>query len=155
MASVRVKGQEKLARVARLMEHHGQARTIRRRMGKDIRSASDVITGEQRSALATGLPKRGGAATTITGQARLSTRISLASAKSTGVTIVDSWKGHNMPAIDQGTLRHPLWGNRRFWFITSIRPGLLSRPVERNRRRVQVAIIRTLDALADEIARGI
>ena len=155
MTSVHVRGQEKLTRVARLLEHHGRARTIRRRMGKDIRSGSEVITREQRSALTTGLPKRGGAATTITGQAKLSTRISLATSRSTGVTIVDSWKGHNVPAIDQGSLRHPLWGNRRHWFNTSIRPGLLSRPVERNRRRVQIAIIRTLDALAEEIARGI
>lgn len=151
---IRVTGEAKLARVVDLLAEHGSRRTIARRLSKTIRDQSDHITKEQRAALAAGLPHRGGLAATVAGEGKFSIRTSLAG-RSAGVTIVDSWKGHDMKAIDRGLIRHPFWGR---WskggnHAQAIPPEMLTKPVMRNQLRLKFAIGRTLDTLAEEIAR--
>lgn len=145
-------GQRKLKAIARQLEEKGNSRAIKRRLAKGIRDGAEPITREQRESLAAGLPKRGGAAVEISTESRLSTRTSYAAAT---VTITDSWPGHSMRAINAGSLRHPLFGDRRYWFDTTIIAGLLSDPVYRNKTAVVLAIVAEMDRLAEEIARGI
>lgn len=151
----RVTGQRQLDDLARTLVSHAERRTITNRARRAIRGEAGVITRDQRESLAAGLPKRGGAAATITAEAKLSVRTALSTSRSTAVDIVDSWKGHDMRAIDLGTLRHPLWGNRGHWFNTSIRPLMLTKPVLRHRYSIRRAIARELDLLAEEIAKEV
>lgn len=151
----RVTGEAKLAHVAEVLAGHAAKKTIQRRLSRTIRDQSDHITKEQRAALAAGLPHRGGLAATVAGEGKFSIRTTLAG-RSAGVTIVDSWKGHDMKAIDSGVIRHPFWGR---WFkgqgrhAQAIKPEMLTQPVMRNQLRLKFAINRTLDALAAEIAK--
>jgi hypothetical protein len=149
----RVTGEEQLDRVARALVGHVASRSITRRVGDVFRDEGDDITRSQREALARGLPKRGGAAATVSSEARLTVRPALSSGTSTAVDIVDSWPGHNMETINDGSLWHPLYGNRRHMYNTSVRPGILTKPVLEGRRPISRAIGRSLDVLAEEIAR--
>ena len=154
MVSVHITGEQKLARVARVLEGHAAKKTIQRRLSKTIRDQSDHITKEQRAALAAGLPHRGGLAATVAGEGKFTIRTTLAG-KTATVTIIDSWKGHDMKSIDRGRIRHPFWGR---WVeggrhTQRIKPDMLTQPVMRNQRKLRFGIVRTLDALAAEIAK--
>ena len=153
MPSVQVRGAEKLTRLADVLASHGEGKSIRRRLSKTIRDESDHITKEQRTNLAARLPHRGGLAAEASTAGRFTIRTTLAG-KSAGVTITDSWKGHDMRAIDAGLIRHPVFGR----WLRGQRPqrvpaDLLTRPVIRNQLRLRFAIVRSLDALAAEIAK--
>jgi hypothetical protein len=148
----RVTGTEKLTRLAVVLADHADGKALKNKLRKGIRAETGAITKDQRASLAAGLPKRGGAAATISGESKLSTRTGLAG-RGVSVDIVDSWKGHNMPAIDAGTLRHPLYGNRGHWYTTRIKRNLLTRPFLKHRRGIERRIIVGLDELAAEIAR--
>ncbi len=49
-------------------------------------------------------------------------------------------------SINAGRIRHPLFGNRRRWYTTQVRPGFVDRPVDRNWDRV-------VDESADAVGR--
>jgi hypothetical protein len=111
------------------------------------------ITKEQRRGIAEGLPHHGGLAGEVAGEGRFTIRTALAGS-SPNVTIVDSWRGHDMRAIDAGSIRHPVWGRWvRGLAPQRVTPGLLTKPVMRNQLRLRFAIGRDLDQLAREIAK--
>lgn len=153
MVSVQVRGKEQLTNLAAVLEAHGAGKSIRRALGRTIRDESAHITREQRSNLAQHLPHRGGLAAAVSGGGTFSIRTRF-SGSSTGVTIVDSWKGHNMKAIDAGLIRHPVFGR---WIAGQapqpVKPDLLGAPVREHKLPLQLAIIRSLNVLAEKIAR--
>lgn len=53
--------------------------------------------------------------------------------------------------VNRGQLRHPLYGNRKHWYATTVRRGFVDDPVEDARKRV---IRKSIDA-RDKVARMI
>lgn len=147
---LQVKGAEQLDQIARVLATKGNSAALKRRMSKSFKPAADRIKRDQQSNLASRLPKSGGAAATIAAETRIGIRTSTARAT---VDIVDSWKGHDLQAIDQGTLRHPLYGNRSHWYTTRIPALLLTRPFLRHRRTATLYLFAEMNRLAEEIAR--
>lgn len=145
-----VKGAEQLDQIARVLTAKGNPPALKRRMTKSFKQGAEPIKRDQLANLASRLPKSGGAAATIGGETRIGIRTSTAR---TTVDIVDSWKGHDMQAIDQGTLRHPLFGHRRHWYNTRIPRLLLTKPFLRHRRTVALHLLAEMNRLAEEIAR--
>ena len=153
MASISVRGAEDLTKVAAVLSKHAEGKSITRLLRRDIRDQSDHITREQRANLAARMPHRGGLAAALSTQGKFSVSTRLAG-RSVGVTIVDSWKGHDMRAVEAGLIRHPYWGR----WVRGNRPqtvprGTLSEPVDRSKVPLQFAIVRSLNVLAEEIAR--
>lgn len=146
----KVIGARQLDTVARVLTEKGNSAALKRRMTKALNSTADPLKRDQLQSLASGLPKRGGASAQVSSETRITVQTSYVRGT---VTLVDRWPGHDMTAIDRGSLRHPLYGNREHWFDTAIPPGLLSVPFARNKRRVQVAMVREMNVLAQEIAR--
>lgn len=60
----------------------------------------------------------------------------------------------DVPTLNRGTLRHPVFGHRGFWVDQRVRRGFVDRPADRLgpevRRQMQVVI----DQVADKITRG-
>lgn len=152
MPSLEVRGKEQLTRVADVLSGHAEAKTIRRRVSKVIRGEADGITRDQRAGLAAKMPHHGGLAGALSSEGRFSVRTALAG-RGVGVTIVDSWKGHDIKAIDEGSVRHPLYGNRRYWFTQRVPARVLTNAFMKRRVRVLAGMVRQLDVLAEEIAR--
>ena len=54
---------------------------------------------------------------------------------------------HNLAAINSGTLRHPLFGNRDYWYDTPVKPGFFTRPCQLTapgiRAGCEIAVART------------
>ena len=73
----------------------------------------------RRYAIASGMPKRGGLAERVRSQGRVSVLINLRS----GVRIqLANRGGMYMGAFEDGTVRHPVYGNRKAWVAQTV-PG--------------------------------
>ena len=51
----------------------------------------------------------------------------------------------NLKALDRGELRHPLFGNRKHWYVQRVSPGWFSRPVDRNVEGVRTELLKAID----------
>lgn len=72
-----------------------------------------------------------------------------------GLTVQATAKGNPRPrritAIDAGTLRHPLWGNRRHWYAQRVRAGFFTEPAENSRDAVRAELEKVLHDVAEKI----
>lgn len=57
-------------------------------------------------------------------------------------------------AVDMGTLRHPLYGNRGHWFDTRVPPGFVSQPFEAARGPITDEVDEVLNGIVDRIEKG-
>lgn len=64
-------------------------------------------------------------------------------------------KNRDIASLNRGRLRHPLWGNRKFWYNTRARRGWWEIPLVRDAPEVRRELERTLDDLAKKIARRV
>lgn len=150
---LRVTGTEQLTRVSKALVGAAEGKKVLRVLRKGIRDEMDPITRDQKQGLAARLPHRGGLAATVAGEGR--TRVTTAlSGRSVGVTLIDSWKGHDMKAIDAGEIRHPVFGRwLRGQHAQQVPAGILTKPVLKHQRGIRRNIITGLDVLAAEIAK--
>src|SRR5690242_8932474 len=80
---------------------------------REIREiAKPAVDAVRKSALES-LPKRGGLNEWVA-EATIKTSI-LTGSRSAGVSIRARKTGHDLPAINAGTARHPVFGNRNAW----------------------------------------
>jgi hypothetical protein len=74
------------------------------------------------------------------------------------VRIVASAKGRHknrdVRALDKGTLRHPLWGNREFWYAQKIRSGFWSEPMRDGKARVRAEVMDVIRTVNRRIVGG-
>lgn len=166
---VRVEGTQQLDRIARVLTEKGNSKALKRRMSKAFKKAAEPITRDQVKNLAEKLPKRGGAAETISAGTRTTVRTNWAAAT---VTISDTWPGHDIKAIERGILRHPTFEHRISlfgpsaahggavvgrrsgeWHVTKVPVGILEEPFVAHKPEVVAELAKEMDVLAEEIAR--
>ncbi len=72
-----------------------------------------------------------------------------------GLRITAAAAGNPRPrrvtALNQGTLRHPLWGNRKYWFAQKVTPRFFDQPLEGQRDQVRAELEKTLAEVAAKI----
>jgi hypothetical protein len=102
------------------------------------------------SALAT-LPRRGGLGRVVA-EVPMSTRWQLEQ-NAVGFTLT-AMSGHDIAAMDQGRLRHPLFGVRSHWFSQVVPPGWWSRPTEALEPAVRDAVESAVDRTRDRVVNG-
>lgn len=150
---LRVTGTEQLSRVSDALVGAAEGKKVLRVLRKGIRDEIDPITRDQKQGLADHLPHRGGLAATVASEG--TTRVTTAlSGRSVGITLIDSWKGHDMKAIDAGSIRHPVFGRwLRGQSAQRVPAGILTKPVLKHQRGIRRNIITGLDTLAAELAK--
>lgn len=92
--------------------------------------AKPAIDAVRKSALGT-LPK-GGKPVPLNqwvADATIKTSI-LTGPRSAGVAIRARKTGHDLPAIDKGVARHPVYGSRKAWSNTYVAPGFFTKPLD-------------------------
>lgn len=74
------------------------------------------------------------------------------------VTIVASAKGlrdnRRIRPLDKGILRHPLFGDREWWYTTRVRPGFWSRPMRAGVTPVRRELIKVMSDVKAKITKG-
>ena len=88
-------------------------------MRRDLRALAKPVGDKIVEAIAGAMPKRGGLAERVRSQGRVSVLINLRS----GVRIqLANRGGMYMGAFEDGTIRHPVYGNRKAWVAQQV-PG--------------------------------
>jgi hypothetical protein len=88
---------------------------------------------------------------------KVATRVT-STASGVKATVKTSARGQrenrDVRAIDAGRLRHPLFGRRKHWYTTTVKPRFVSDPMDLMVRRVSDGAQQAANEVADEILRG-
>jgi hypothetical protein len=98
------------------------------------------------------LPK-GGGLNEWAAASKITVRNSLTGAR-VGTRIVVGKRKHDISDLDKGSLRHPVYGNRKKWVSQSIAEGVFSKPLEHKAPEMQAALLAVMELTARQIERG-
>src|SRR4051812_10286733 len=110
MANLEITGADKFARVARELKKVGD-KELAKELYKALNSATKPMRANAKKSAAANLPKAGGLNKRVS-RSRLSTRRK--TGKNPGVKIVATGMSQ-LSMMDQGRVRHPVYGNRGRW----------------------------------------
>jgi len=84
---------------------------------------------------------------------KIATRVSGGSTIRASVNVSAKGKIENrdVPTLNRGRLRHPLFGRRKHWYTTAVRPGFVSDPIDRLAKRVGDGAEKAANDVADSI----
>jgi hypothetical protein len=54
-------------------------------------------------------------------------------------------------AVDRGRLRHPLFGNRKLWYTTKVKPGFASGALEETQDQIADAVGDAIDTVISKV----
>jgi hypothetical protein len=153
----RIEGAEQLALVGRAVRSLGADRKIVNEMTKEIRRAVPPIRSAVKQNAIAYLPKRGGLNRWVA-RGRITANVRR-SANNAGVTIVDGKnslkKRTDMRAINAGTTRAPLFGDRSNWYSHAVRPGFFDDAItQEGADAFREAVIIAVDRAAGRILGG-
>jgi hypothetical protein len=148
-----VVGAECLLRASRAMKWAGDGgKGARSEMLRTIRLETKPLRqGLKGSALST-LPKRGGL-NKLVAASSITTRIRTG-ARTAGVVIYA--KGRNLRDVattDEGTVRHPVFGNKKAWVSQPVDAGWWTKPLEAFGPTAQKALAKAMERIANDIVR--
>lgn len=146
---IEVRGAEQLAAVSRRLRAAGtQGKGLRKELLAAIQRSTKQTKQDVADNWRQNAPHRGGLSER---PLRLVTR-TRAGGQQVGVRIVSSSRdGYNLGSFDRGVVRHPVWGNKKAWAVTKIRPGLITEPQEASAPDVREQIVRAIDAINRQI----
>jgi hypothetical protein len=149
---LRVTGTEKLAETGKALRQAGlQGKGLRRELYKSVNRATKPLKQEAKAEARKVLPKRG-KLNQLVSRSNLSTKTKLTGSQ-VGVKITAK-KTEHIDRIDQGSVRHPLFGNRRHWYGQKVREGWFTRPMERGATRTGREILKAVDKTIKQIEKG-
>lgn len=152
--TVRVDGVDQFGAVARRLKDAG-ARDLRRELYRGLNRAVKPMKEAVRSSVGDYMPS--GYTPILEANLKLGSS-NRAGGRNPGIRITGRAKGRPRPrrvgALEAGVLRHPLFGNRGYWYATSVRPGFFGEPLKRDAPEARVQIKLVLDELAEKIAHG-
>ena len=154
VAEVRITGAEQLRALGRDLKAAGEeGKGLRRKMLAGMRAAGRPLAEKVKESARDNLPKRGGL-NEWAAASRVTVRNSL-TGKSVGTRIVVGKRKHDISDMDAGSLRHPVYGNRKKWVGQSIAEGAFSKPLEHSAPEIQAALLAVMEMTARQIERGI
>ncbi len=149
--TVRTSGELKLARVGAAIKASGD-KDLERALDRGMRRSAKPLKAAARYGARRRLPTRGGLAERVA-ESKFGVRVT-SSGKRTGVRVVGR-SGYDLQGLDEGLVRHPVFGNRKRWVSETVRPGWFSDAEEGKAPEVRDNIDHALDELGRELeARG-
>lgn len=150
MIDVKVRGAEQLEQVGRVLRHG--SKDLRRDLYRGINAATKPIRTRMLAGLPAYLPSSGGLAAAVRTDTKITTK-RRASGRSAGVRI-QARSNRDIRALNRGRLRHPLFGNRRFWYTQRVRPGWFDGPAEAGAPVARVHLVALMNDIVQRIARA-
>ena len=140
-----IEGADQLRDVGKRLKAAGEGgKQLRRDLLREIRKVSSgPALDELKSAALRRLPSRGGLAGVAAKNLKVAARTKL-SGSQVGVTVVASVKDMDLPKIEQGKLRHPVYG-RGAWVNQKIPAGIFGDAVEEVRDDLATAVLKVAD----------
>lgn len=131
----------------------GADKVIQRSVSKALREVGKPMAAEVIREGADSLPHAGGLSVLIAdGADSASVSLSLRG-KVTSVSLTLRSGKHDLRSMNNGVLRHPVFGNKNAWVSQSIRENVFTEAFDKHRDEAVKAMEQALRAAADEIAR--
>lgn len=121
---------------------------LKRELSKRIRQATEPLKAEIAASALAKLPKAGGLAQLIA-ESKTTTTVTLAGNK-TGVRL-RTRSPRSIKTIDQGKVRHPVYGNRKVWVDEDVKPDFWTEPVEKSKPEITAAVNTAVHSVLEEI----
>jgi hypothetical protein len=136
---------EQLTRLAAVLR--ATPKIEQRELRKSMRRAARPLLRTARQGALQILPYRGGLAERVAA-GKFTSQVSF-SGDRTGIQITAAdRRGADVNRMDDGSVRHPVYGNRRRWVTQAIRPGWFSEPLLLDAPKVRDEIEKALDTTA-------
>lgn len=148
-----VLGAEQLERLSRRLRDAGD-RELRKQLLAGIRRTNKPTIDRIRESAGSGeyLPQSGGFAALVAAS-KFGTRTRLTT-KEVGVEIKGTGRSvRGIRALNDGRLRHPLFGNRSHWYQQAVRPGWFSDPIKKDLPQIRDGIQQAMNAIAEQLTR--
>ena len=152
--SIRTTGGEHLASLRQVLRETGN-KGLGKQMGRALRRATVPLGKAVRAEVPKAVPS--GYAPLLSKSLRFRTAV-----RSQRDTARVEWQVHavgkqekrDLPSLNRGTLRHPLFGNRHHWYAQKVRRGVVDRPADRLMPDVRREMDAVIDSVAAQITRG-
>jgi hypothetical protein len=141
---VRVQGASELSQLAGRL--NGTDKKLKTELTGSLRRIAKQLVPKIVDAAEEKFPAAGGMNDFIH-HAKIGVRIQT-SGKSAGLFIRAERQGHDIFSLNQGSLRHPLFGNRDAWFEQSIPPGFFTETIEQHREEITDELLTAMRAFA-------
>lgn len=146
---VRIVGAQQLEQLARQLKEMGGAE-LRRGLFRGIERAMKPVKAAVRESALSSLPKKGGLNQRVA-RAKLSTKKRTAG-RDVAIRLVAS--GGDLRRIDEGKVRHPVFGHRKVWVTEAVEPGWFSHPTEKAAPAARDEILAVFEDIREQIRRG-
>jgi hypothetical protein len=144
VADFEIRGVEQLAALSKRLKAIGD-KELTREFSRSVTAAMKPLMQELRSSARSTLPSSGGLADKV---AR--SKIRTVRRASSGVRVTAN-NPYGIKQMDEGRVRHPVFGNRSNWAVQSVRPGWWTRPTEKVGPEVRQALQEAMEAIARKV----
>lgn len=141
-----VRGAEQLSALAKRFREAGR-KDLTSELYRGINRATKPLKAEVKAKLPEYMPA--GYVRVLQPKLKLTTS-KRTSAKAPGV-IIRARANNRLDRLDAGELRHPLFGIKRYWFDTNIKPGFFSETLMDNADEVKHELQKAMDDVAKKI----
>lgn len=138
---------DELQAISRRLMEAGQVK-LYRQLAIDIKVACEPVKGAIKSSALANLPHSGGLNQWVAASRVINTLIR--STYTAGVSVRVSLKGHDIRDLDSGSIRKPVFGNRKVWRPQEITSGFASTPLKALRPAVVAACMTAARTTAAE-----
>lgn len=140
---ITIVGANELDAVAKRLKAQGESgKGLRKELLKGLREGAKPLKVAVRDSAESVLPHR--IAVTVKKGVSIRTR---ATGRQAGVRVIAK-QGRG---LDDGRLRHPLFGNRKRWYQQDIEPGWFTKPLEEHAPAVRVELLRVINHIARKV----
>jgi hypothetical protein len=148
MGAITMRGTEQLTSLAQRFREAANS-GLRDELRKTLSTMGPGIIDSVRNSARTTLPRRGGLAALIADRSVFTAPVVTTP---TEVRLsVTARSEVNIKLLDDGTVRHPLFGNRQHWYTEAVRPGWFTRPLQGLGPKVAEELNQTLETVARKI----
>lgn len=150
---VRITGGKDLYSVSQALKKLGD-QGLGKQMAKGLQNASKHLRPAIRASAQTLMPHAGGYAATLSKSLKF--RQSVQTSRTTARVLFrvhadGRRERRDVPSLNRGRLRKPLYGNRNRWYDQRVRPGFVDRPVDRLAPFIAKEMQSVVDYVADQI----
>ncbi len=127
---------------------------LRRELHKALQRQARPVIRAVRESAASRLPRSGGLAGRV---AKASITVRGSTARNPSIRIIAKERAGasiDVQALDEGRVRHPLFGNRKHWYAQPVRPGWFTEPLTGHAEAFRAGLGDAIDAIEREISGG-
>lgn len=150
---IKVTGADNFQDLAKALKEAGR-KDLQKELYAGINRAVKPLTADVKDAVGDYVPNRGGAADAVQAEFKVKTR-RRAAGRNPAIFLLGTAGKRDVSSLNRGRLRHPLYGNRRRWYNTAIKPGFWTITLEGGAERVRIELVQALDNVAVKVGRSI